>query len=356
MPITAFRSDPLVRLMRRRINDGYYTATPIPSERCLASESGLSLTCVRRAAAQLIEEGVLERNGNGRLRPSKGNGSDNKKPMQALLLSPVTGGISAHHWQEGVFQGVSRCGGLLRVNHFLDEDDPALLAALGQNYDLMFLIPPDRLSEVLRNRLRQCADRLFTLYRDLTGEGLSLISDVRAEALVELLEHLRSLGHRTIDCVHCHRGYREYEKRIEIWKEFLKQHNLRGQLWDCGDSPETGEQRKVASFMRGVLRDGRTNATALLGLSVITGWGVARAAADAQLDIPGDLSLAVFGPAEHAALTVPSITSLQQPAISEMIRRAIECSRESSLENVETIEPDRVNLYRGESTAAPSTG
>ncbi len=353
MPITAFKSDPLVRLMRRRLNDGYYAATPIPSERRLAAESGLSLTCVRRAVAQLVEEGLLERNGNGRLQPALGGSRGNERRFQALLLSPITGGLSAHHWQEGVSEGVRRCGGLLRVHHFLDEDDPALLATLGQQFDLMFLIPPDRLSEVLRNRLRQCADRLFTLYRDLTDEGLSLLSDVRAEALTELLEHLRSLGHRTIDCVHCHRGYREYEKRVAIWEGFLAEHGLRGQVWDCSDSPEQGEQRKVASYMRNVLRDGRTDATAIVGLSVITGWGIARAAADAQLSIPGDLSLAVFGPAEHAAQSVPSITSLQQPAISEMIRRAVACSRESPLEAAQVIEPERINLFRGESTAAP---
>jgi len=354
MPVTAFKSDPMVRLMRRRLKDGYYAATPIPSERRLAAESGLSLTCVRRAVAELLEENLLERSDNGRLQSAKNGNLPEKQRFQVLLLSPVTGGVSAHHWQEGVFEGIRRCGGLLRVHHFLDEDDPALLAALGQNYDLMFLIPPDRLSEVLRNRLRQCRNRLFTLYRDLTDVGLSMVSDVRPEAVSSLLEHLRNLGHRRIDCVHCHRGYREYEKRVEIWEGFLRENDLSGQLWDCSDSPETGEQRKVAAYMRSVLRDGRTDATALLGLSVVTGWGLARAAADAQLSVPGDLSLAVFGPAEHAALSVPSLTSLQQPAISEMVRRAVELSRRAKLDEVHVIEPERVSVFFGESTGPPN--
>jgi len=353
MPLTAFRSDPLVRLMRRRVNDGYYAATPIPSERRLAAQSGLSLTCVRRAIAQLIQEGVLERNGNGRVRPASRSRLDETRNLQALLLSPITGGLSAHHWQEGVFEGVRRCGGLLRVHHFLDEDDPALLASLGQKFDLMFLIPPDRLSEVLRNRLQQCRDRIFTLYRDLTEHDLSLICDVSADAMLPLLTHLRDLGHRTIDCVHCHRGYREYEKRIEFWEKFLRENDLRGQLWDCSDSPEQGEQSKVAGYMRSVLRDVKTDATAVVGLSVITGWGLARAAADAQLDIPRDLSIAVFGPAEHAAQSVPSFTSLQQPAISQMICRAIDVFREDGLDTTQIIQPNRVSLFQGESTAAP---
>ena len=353
MPVTAFKSDPMVRLMRRRIKDGYYAATPIPSERRLAAESGLSLTCVRRAVAELLEENLLERNDNGRLQPAKNGNLPEKQLFQALLLSPVTGGISAHHWQEGVFEGVRRCGGLLRVHHFLDEDDPALLAALGQDFDLMFLIPPDRLSEVLRNRVRQCRDRLFTLYRDLTDQGLSLVSDVRPEAILSLLEHLRNLGHRRIDCVHCHRGYLEYEKRAKIWEDFLRENDLSGQLWDCSDSPEPGEQRKVAAYMRSVLRDGRTDATALLGLSVVTGWGLIRAATDAQLSVPGDISVAVFGPAEHAAQTVPSLTSLQQPAISEMVRRAVEVSRKAKLSDAHVVEPERVNVFIGESTGPP---
>lgn len=354
MPVTAFKSDPLVRLMRRRLQDGYYAATPIPSERRLAAESGLSLTCVRRAVSQLIEENLLERNGNGRLRPAAKESVGAERRFQALLLSPVNGGLAAHHWQEGVFEGVRRSGGLLRVHHFLDEDDPALLAALGQNFDVMFLVPPDRLSEVLRNRLKQRKDRIFTLYRDLTHEDLSLVSDVRPEAILPLLEHLRELGHRTIDCVHCHAGYREFEERVKLWREFLGEHGLDGQLWDCSDSPESGEQRMVASTMRNVLRDGRSNATALLGLSVITGWGLLRAAADAQRKVPEDLSIAVFGPAEYAAETVPSVTSLRQPAISEMIRRAVLAFRKENADPPRIIRPDRVNLFRGESTAKPA--
>ena len=88
MPTTAFKSDPLVRLMRRRIEDGYYSVKPIPSERGLARESGLSLTCVRRAISQLLEDEVLQRYDNGRLRPAmvpQGNGGQRK--IQALLTS-----------------------------------------------------------------------------------------------------------------------------------------------------------------------------------------------------------------------------------------------------------------------------
>jgi len=353
MPVTAFRSEPLVRLMKRRLQDGYYAATPLPSERRLAAETGLSLTCVRRAIRTLIEEGWLERNGSSKLAPSS-KAPRASRPLQALLLRPVTGGLSAHHWQEGVFDGVRRCGGLLRVQHYLDEDDPALLAALGQSFDLMFFIPPERLSEVLRNRLNQCRGRILTLYRDLTEHGLSLISDAPASAIRPLLEYLRDLGHTTVDCVHCHSGYREYEKRIELWRQFLRDHGLQGQVWDCTGSNETDEQHKVAGTMRSVLRDGKTDATALLGLSVITGWGLARALADAQLRVPADISLAVFGPAGYAAQSVPSLTSLQQPAISEMVRRAIAHFQDHGLRETTCIEPDRVNLFVGESTGPPA--
>ncbi|MBC2593458.1 substrate-binding domain-containing protein [Ruficoccus amylovorans] len=355
MPVTAFKSDPLVRLMRRRVKDGYYEATPIPSERRLSAESGLSLTCVRRAIAQLVDEGYLERNGSksGKLMAARKYQCAGQK-FQALLLSPVTGGLSAHLWQEGVYEGVRCCNGLLRVHHFLDEDDPALLSMLGQSFDIIFFIPPDNFSEVLRNRLMQCRNRIFTLFRDLTDQGLSMISDVSASAMLPLLDHLSELGHKTIDCVHCRTGYREYEERIKIWRRYLDEHGLRGQLWDCSTSNERGEQRMVTSSMRNVFIDGRTDATAMLGLSVITGWGLARAITDAQLRIPQDVSLAVFGPAEHGSQSVPSITSLQQPAVSEMVRRAIERFQTQGLEETVVIEPDRVALFKGESTGAPS--
>jgi DNA-binding LacI/PurR family transcriptional regulator len=305
---------------------------------------------VRRAVTQLIEEAVLRRNERGQLEPALSDRERANQSYQALLLSPVRGGLAAYHWQEGVSEGVRLSGGLLRVQHFLDEDDPALLAALGQDFDIIFFIPPDRFSEVLRNRLKQVRERIFTLYRDLTQDGLSMISDVSPTAVVTLLDHLREAGHRIIDCVHCHTGYAEYAKRIAIWEAYLSEHGLHGQLWDCSSSPERGEQRKVVSIMRNALSEGRSSASALLGLSVITGWGLIRAAADAQLVVPEDLSIAVFGPSELSALTVPSLTGLQQPAISEMTRRAVMVFQNEGLGGVRIIEPDRVGLFRGESS------
>ena len=351
MPTTAFKSDPLVRLMRRRIEDGYYSVKPIPSERGLARESGLSLTCVRRAISQLLEDEVLQRYDNGRLRPAmvpQGNGGQRK--IQALLLSPITGGLSSYHWQEGALQAVREHGGLLRVTHFLDEDDPALLSVLGQDFDLIFFIPPDRLSEVLRNRLVQCRGKIFTLYRDMTEIGLSRISDVPDSAVDLLLDQLTSLGHRHIDCVHCHAGYREYEQRIKRWQAYIENKSLDGRLWDCTGANATSEDRKVRSCMAQVFKSGQSSATALLGLSVITGWGLNRAVADAGLRIPDDLSLAVFGPAEYATQSVPALTSLRQPPIKEMISRAISHFIEHGLDEPTVIEPSQVQLQQGEST------
>ncbi|MGZ0654758.1 substrate-binding domain-containing protein [Coraliomargarita sp. W4R72] len=337
--------------MSRRIKEGYYRATPLPSERGLSRETGLSVTCVRRVIAQLLEEGLLTRDGGDQLVPAKATHRSAKR-FQVLLLSPVTGGLAAHLWQEGVSEGVKRKDGLLRIQHYLDEDDPTLLAALGMPYDLIFFIPPNRLSEVLRNRLSQCREKVFTLFRDLTDINLSFVADVNVEAINTLMDHLYDLGHRNVDCVHCHAGYKEYEERIAVWKHYLETHGMTGQIWDCSDSNEHGEQRKVTSTMRSAVQQVRTEATAFLGLSVITGWGLSRAFADASMRIPEDRSIAVFGPSEHAALWVPALTSLAQPAISEMIRRAIEVFENHGGAEVEVVQPKNVGLFIGESTRA----
>jgi DNA-binding LacI/PurR family transcriptional regulator len=350
MAKVSFKSTILIRLLEKRLLDGTYHVEDFPSERQLSQETGLSLTCVRRAVVGALDQGLLERGDNGRLFPAA-RFTSRALPLKVAMLAPVDGSYASSAWLNGVTKAVRARKGILRPYYYLDEDDPVLLRTLGESYDLIFMIPPPEITSLLKTRFKQNKNRIVSLYRDLTEYGIPLLDNSPLYGMRMLLDHLRRLGHRRIDCIRCRRSGREFEKRIDHWQNFLKEHGLQGQLHDASENRDPEIDRRVWHFMRNRFKESSLRATALVSLTTESAIGVLRAARDAKLEIPRDFSLAAFAPSIRTELITPSVTSLEEPGIEQIVHKALDLFLNNKPDKIPLfIEPDEISVFEGEST------
>src|SRR5688572_12681344 len=116
-------------LLKKRVLNGDYSLKSLPAERELALEVGVSYMTVRRALKELVDDGFLIRQPNGRLgvgRVSDGGG----RHLQIALLAPTFSSPVIEQWQVAIDTVVGRLGGNVRPVLYMHWDDPALQDAL----------------------------------------------------------------------------------------------------------------------------------------------------------------------------------------------------------------------------------
>jgi DNA-binding LacI/PurR family transcriptional regulator len=132
------------------------------------------------------------------------------------------------------------------------------------------------------------------------------------------MEHLWSLGHRSIICVSDSRTY-DGRRRIEVYREFMSGRGAGDRIQvhvtdqEPGPSFELGRQ----IFADGIAGD----ATAIYATSDTTAFGLMRAAFEAGVSIPEQLSIVGFDDIDLAAYTIPPLTTISQSGV-EMGRLA----------------------------------
>ena len=132
------------------------------------------------------------------------------------------------------------------------------------------------------------------------------------------LEHLWSLGHRRIVCVSDSRTY-DGRRRIEVYEHFMREHGqsalIEVHITDQEPAPshELG-QRIFAAW-------GDDLPTAIFATSDTTSFGLMKAAFEAGVAIPSQLSLIGFDDIDLAAYTIPPLTTVSQNGV-EMGRAA----------------------------------
>ena len=195
--VTPNKCHSITRLLATRIDQGMYLNGPIPGERALATELGVSYLTVRRATKQLVDDGVLSRMSNGRLQPSHKTSKTRRGPQIGLLVDtfPVN---AMREWFTDLDQLVGEHDGTLHLISYNDKDDPRVFEALDQELDGLFIIYRYELSPLLRDRLVRHAHRLVSLWFDMTSLGIPSIENAPARYVSRAVEYLKELGHQRV--------------------------------------------------------------------------------------------------------------------------------------------------------------
>ncbi|SDU27286.1 regulatory protein, gntR family [Verrucomicrobium sp. GAS474] len=340
----------VVEVIRARIAHGSDALRGMPGERQLAIELGVSRQTVRSAIGQLEREGCLARLPNGRIGAAAGREGSARRP-EIGFVRRAEGSQENAFWLNGITRAVDGRATVREVSfdHF---GDPALAAAL-EAFDGIFLHPSrESASPWLGERLRSSRCRVAILDFDWTAYGLPSISVFPARAEWKLLEHLRDLGHRRVDCVNAQPLDPVIEARIAAWREGLAEFGLTGRLHSDPGYPAV---EMAYRLMRRKLkaRERSPLGTALLCVTGPAAVGTLRACADEGIAVGRDLSVVAMNDEGLGPYLTPSLTCLQSPPRENFLLSAVEWMiGRKEWQGSLWVEPKDIPMFVGESSGA----
>jgi len=283
----------------------------IPSLRELVRDSGLSYLTVVKAISQLTRDGVLEsRQGCGTfVRDTSENGA--RLQPQTLRIGIVSaepidamGTPFGHEVILGMNSAAARFGHrfVTLSTQDLAEDSPL------PEVDGAILMSADNLPAIAR-RLHRHLPVVLVNFTPECPEASSVDVD-ETNGVQQAIEHLVSLGHRRIAFARAASDLPRYQERYDAYAAVLTQHGipLDPALVVTGSQfLETG----MANMQRLLRQDPRP--TAFFAGSDIEAAGAIRAAAEAGLRVPEDISVIGFLDLELFAHHQPRITTVHLP-------------------------------------------
>lgn len=336
-----------VEIIRKRLLNGEH-ANRLPGERQLALELGLSRPTVRKAVRQLADEGLLSRGPTGRLQAAEDAPEGGRRPLIAFLHPGRIGGESAL-WRDGVYAAAEERGAVVRSLGYEHYGDTVVSAAL-QGFDGVFLLPQtdEKIPAPLLSRLRAAKARVVLLDQDETALGLRSVIVFPFASGDKLLEHLRGLGHRRIDCLNIHATNPVIEARIAGWRAFCERRGLGGELISAR---RPGGLEEAYALVARRLKSGWRPGGAIYGVTVHAAIGAMRALHEQGLRIGRDVSVCAVNDEGLGPYLVPSLTSLQTPPRARYLRKAVDwMTRRAEWPEPTLVQPKDAPLFVGEST------
>lgn len=300
--------------LSRRIKAGDYHLQPLPAERELAVEVGVSHATARKAVQVLLDQGLLYRMENGRLAVrGSGDPDDRRVDPQIALLVPAWESNEVNRWQIAMTRQCARMKCSLRAVRYAHWDDPTLLTTLERFDGTFFMTVAEPMPEHFMRSFLAIRKPIVVLGSDWTPHGVPSMRLCSAVQVHKLLDHLASLGHRKIDFFNVQPMDSVVEGYIQQWNIWRVAHGMEGRLINEPVQPytETLPEAYVAIARR--LRAGELDCTAMVCIHERAATGVMRAMADHGLRPGHDIAVCTIDDAGRAEYAIPSLTSLQLP-------------------------------------------
>jgi hypothetical protein len=342
----------IARLVEKRIRYGDYNLKPIPAERELAAETGVTKLTARRALLRLVDKGLLGRLPNGRLtvqKPSRGGG---KGQLRLAFLAPAFPSYGILQWHLAIQKTAERMGASIRPVYYVHWDDPIICDTLA-GFDGVFLVPT---SEPIRpeaiERFRAVEAPLAFVCGDWTAWGIPSVTGDRCERIQQVLDYLGELGHRHIDCLNTQPMDWWMDGLIEQWNIWRAAHGCAGRLINDPVRPYEWAPHRAREVVGRLLNAKTFHATALFCVTEPAATGAIRAFHDRGMQVGRDVSVAVGFDEGLAQIMVPSLTSLERLDIGPLLAICVEWMQRGGKDWVGPllVEGPRRRLFKGEST------
>jgi DNA-binding LacI/PurR family transcriptional regulator len=341
----------VMSVIERRIRQGDYVLNSIPGERKIAEETGVSHMTARKAVRGLLDQKVLIRRPNGSLDIYPGYQAD-AGSAHFLLLYPAYASPYLTHLRDTVSAAADQYGVSMRPVQYVHWDDPVVTTAVTNPAGLIIIPSSDDVPDHIQAALR--SSKSVSLDLDLSEQGVPSIRLFPDEHVTKILDHLRELGHRRIDCISTQYHNPEIERRIRLWRQWLARHDMTGELLEHPTQSFGDATPAAYDLMREVLDEhGAPTATALVGTTFPAAAGAIRACWERGLAIGQDVSICAMNIEWPARFMTPSVTGLDTPNLSRLLRRCFEWftnDDEPEWAGSKRLEPTRAEFYLGEST------
>lgn len=340
----------VMSVIERRIRQGDYVLHPIPGERKIAEETGVSHMTARKAVQGLLERKVLIRRPNGLLDIHPGHHGDTGS-AHFILLSPAYPSTYLTHLRQTVFEAAERYGLAMRPVQYVHWDDPVVASAAANPAGLIFIPSavevPRHVLEMLRS------SKCVSLDMDLSEESIPSIHLFPDAHIFRVFEHLRQLGHRRISCISTQHSNPEIQRRIRLWRQWLEAHNMTGDLLESSTRSFSDATPAAYDLMRELLDQGPLKATAFVGTTFPAAVGAIRACWERGLVVGQNVSICAINIEAPARFMTPSVTGLDIPNLSKALGQCFDWfTNDSDWMGPTRLEPTRAEFVQGESTGA----
>jgi DNA-binding LacI/PurR family transcriptional regulator len=330
-------------LLQNRIGHGDYLLKEFPTDRELSAEFECDTRTARKAVAELIEEGLLVRQSNGRPIVNVTLFARKQQLRIALLTvgfpTPFTG-----RWQRALEQALGARNGLLRPVTYRHMDDPIVGDTLEGFDGVFFGIPgADPTPHLLRTVARAQRPVVF-LDSDMTAHGFPSLWLAAPQCVRQLLDHLDKQGHHKVAWLNTQPHGHVICQRLETWRQWTSRGNRAGRMIDEPVESFGSALHRAYEAAIHAIDTGGFNATALLCCTAEAAKGVYRALHERGMKVGSDLAVcSADDGAGEARYFVPSLTSLRDP---DWMERGVKSWRGPLL-----VQPKQVPVFVGESTS-----
>jgi hypothetical protein len=315
-------ADGVVELLTKRIAQGDYALTTLPTERQLAVEAGVSYMTARKAVRRLIDGGVLIRERGGKLRLSGHDGG--RRVLRIAFLAPSFASADIERWRLALEAASRSVAAIVRPVLYVHWDDPLVRDSLG-GFDGVFLVPNNEpLPERLRQRLRSVGSPVVILDEDWSSLGLPSIRLCPARLVARMVEHFAELGHHRIDCFNVQPRNAVISERIDHWWQAASELGVAGELIDLPIAPYERPLVQAHRVFTDRLAVGWRPSSALIGVTAPAGLGAIRALHDHHLMAGHDVAIGVMNGEGLADYCVPSLTAIELPDATPYFQRCLE--------------------------------
>ena len=184
----------------------------------------------------------------------------------------------------------------------------------------------------------------------------AVYGDSRAGTLMAL-EHLWAYGHRSIVCISDDRTD-DGRLRTRVYEQFMRDRESGGSIRSYVTDQELEPSYQLGTRIFAEMAAEQNRPTAIYATSDSTAIGLLRAAFDAGVRVPEQLSMIGFDDIDMAAFTIPPLTTISQSGV-EMGRLAAELILKMIDEAIDPAEVDDVvitpRLVERQSVAPPGT-
>jgi hypothetical protein len=324
-------------ILKQRVARGDYTVNPIPGQPSLAKELGVSYLTARKAVERLIQQGILSREYNGRVKIVEQPRFSGNTPLNIAFLAPPT--VVTWDWVPILQQIVELRGGSVRLIPYLD-------------YDGTFIIPQDKIPRLALDLMIENRHRVVTLFQDLTEHGIPYIDQTPEKGVFRLIEHLVSLGHTTIDCLNAEPHNLQVEKNILNWQDALKHFGAKGTLRDVSADSHYDSALHAYRKSKQLFALDEWSATAVFSTAVRCVQGFYRATFEQGLQVGKDISVCAIGSYEYAQIMTPSLTCEKNPDRAPFLARGLDWILSGGKNWLGPLHicPQDAEVFKGEST------
>lgn len=338
----------IAAVIEQRVRRGDYLLRPLPSERKIAEETGVSHMTARKAVRELLDRKVLIRGPNGALDVAPGFHADAGPPPVLMLYPAFASTYLMQLWQT-VSDAAEAYGLSVRPVQYLHWDDPVVISAASNPGGVIVIPTSPEVPEHVLPRLR--SNRVVLLDVDFTEQQIPSIQVYTDDHLALVLDHLRELGHARIDCISTQFHNSIIEGRIRLWRDWMDRHKITGELLEHAAPSFTDPTPYAYEKIKKRLGRGRFNSTALVATTFPAAVGALRACWEHGL-VPGrDVSVCAMNIEHPAKFMMPSVTGVDMPDLTEVLGRCFKWFlSDKPWSGPLCLAPSHAEFFAGEST------